>query len=244
MRTIKAVVEYDGTEYSGFQRQPKRRTIQAELEWALKQALQEPIVVAGAGRTDAGVHAAGQVISFKTACSIPTDRICVALNSVLPHDIVPRKAEEVEPDFHARYSARERTYEYRILNSEQPSALMGRFVWHVPGRLNLTAMRKAAGHLLGKHDFAAFSLSNRDSKSAVRELTALEIRKRGEIVSITLKANSFLHSMVRGIVGTLVEVGQGRRSPGDIKRILESKDRGQAGKTAPAKGLCLMEVRY
>ncbi|MDO8588659.1 MAG: tRNA pseudouridine(38-40) synthase TruA [Armatimonadota bacterium] len=244
MRNIKAVVEYDGTDYSGFQRQPRRRTVQGELERALAEIMKEPVRVTGAGRTDAGVHAAGQVISFKTVCAIPTDRVCVALNSVLSRDIVLVQAEEVGPEFHARYSARQRIYEYRILNTEQPSALFGRFVWHVPDKLNLRAVRKAAEYLLGTHDFAAFSLSQRDEKSTVRELSALEISRHCDIISVVLKANGFLHSMARGIVGTLVEIGQGRRSPDDMKTILEGRDRSGAGKTAPARGLCLIEVVY
>jgi tRNA pseudouridine38-40 synthase len=244
MRNVKAVIEYDGTEYSGFQRQPGRRTIQGELERALSQVMKEPIRLAGAGRTDAGVHAAGQVISFATSCSIPADRICVALNSVLPRDIVLLKAEGTDAEFHARYSAKQRVYEYSILNADQPSALQGRYAWHIPERLNLTAMRKGAAYLVGVHDFAAFSLSQRDGKSTVRDLSVLEISRCGDMTRVLLKASGFLHSMARGIVGTLVEVAQGRRCPEDMKTILEGKDRGAAGKTAPALGLCLLEVIY
>lgn len=244
MRNIKAIVEYDGTDYFGFQRQPRRRTIQGELERALTQVMKEPIRLIGAGRTDTGVHARGQVISFKTECGIPIDKVCVALNSVLSRDIVLTNAEEVEPGFHARYSARQRTYEYSILNAGRPSALMGRFSWHVPEKLNLAAMRKAAAYLVGTHDFAAFSLSSRDSENTVRTVSKLEIRRCSAIIIFTLTANGFLHSMVRGIVGTLVEAGQGRRKPEDLKTILEGKDRGRAGKTAPARGLCLTEVTY
>jgi tRNA pseudouridine38-40 synthase len=244
MRNVRAVVEYDGTEYSGFQVQPRRRTVQGELEQALLRIMQEPVRVMGAGRTDAGVHAVGQVISFKTSCPIPVERMCIALNSALPPDIVLAGAEEVGHDFHARYSARQRIYEYSILNTEQPSALRGRYAWHIAERLNLTAMRRGAAHLVGTHDFAAFSLSRRDGKSTVRELSALEISRHCDMISIVLSANGFLHSMARGIVGTLVEVAQGRRTPDDIKTILEGKDRGAAGRTAPARGLCLMEVIY
>ena len=244
MRRVKAVVEYDGTEYSGFQRQPKRRTIQGELERALAQVTKEAVVLVGSGRTDAGVHAAGQVISFETSCSIPTDRICVALNSVLPQDIVLLQADDVGPEFHARYSAKARVYKYSILNTDQPSALHARYTWHIPETLNVAAMQEGAAHLVGTHDFAAFSLKRNDGKSTVRELSELEISRQCELISFMLKANGFLHSMARGIVGTLVEVAQGRRSPDDIKAILESKDRGAAGKTAPACGLCLVEVIY
>ena len=215
-----------------------------ELERALTRVMQEPVKITGAGRTDAGVHAAGQVINFKTTCRIPVEKICVALNSALPRDIVLVSAEESTPAFSARFSAKSRTYEYSILNADQPSALRGRFTWHVPGDLDLAAMRRAAGHLLGKHDFSSFCLAGGDSKTKVRELKALKISRRGELVVISLEANAFLHSMVRGIVGTLVEVGQGRRRPSDIRIILESKDRGSAGRTAPARGLCLLKVAY
>jgi len=244
MRNVKAVVEYDGTDYFGFQRQSRRRTIQGELESALTLVMKEPVRVVGASRTDTGAHARGQVISFKTTCGIPIERMCVALNSALPPNIVLADAEEVGPDFHARYSALLRTYEYLILNAERPSAMFGRFTWHVPGKLNLAAMRRAATHLVGTHDFSAFSTSRRDGKSAVRSLTALDIRKRSDVVTFVLTANGFLHGMVRGIVGTLVEVGQGRRKPDDVKTILDSKDRSAAGKTAPARGLCLIKVAY
>jgi len=244
VRNIKAVVEYDGTDFSGFQRLPKRRTIQGELERALAQVMKEPVRVVGAGRTDAGVHAAGQVISFKTECAIPIERVCVALNSALPRDIAVKTAEEVPLDFSARYSARSRKYEYSILIADQPSALRGRFAWQVSSELDLPAMREASAFLLGKHDFAAFSLSRSDGKTTVREVKSIEIDRRDDVVLIVLEANGFLHSMARRIVGTLVEVGQGRRPPEDLKTILESKDRSTAGKTAPARGLCLIEVEY
>ena len=244
MRNIKAVVEYDGTDYFGFQRQPRRRTIQGELEKALEAVMKEPVRVIGAGRTDTGVHALGQVISFKTTCGIPIERMCVALNSALRSGIVVADAEEVGPDFNARYSARWRTYEYSILNTDRPSAISGRFTWHVPGKLSLVAMRGAAAYLVGTHDFSAFSISRRDRKSAVRNLLALDIRKRSDVIYFVVTADGFLHSMVRKIVGTLVDVGQGRRKPDDLKTILDSKDRSAADKTAPARGLCLMEVVY
>lgn len=244
MRSMKAVVQYDGTDYFGFQKQPGRRTIQGEIEQALHQIMKEPVRVTGAGRTDAGVHALGQVISLRTNCGIPIERVCIALNSVLPKDIVLAEAEEVCPEFNARRSARFRTYEYLILNTEYPSALLGRYAWWMPEDLDLRAMRRAASHLVGTHDFSAFALNARDDKTTVRELVELSLHRRSDVVRFTLTANAFLHSMVRGIVGTLVEVGQGRRSPGDVKSILESRDRSMAGRTAPPQGLFLVHVTY
>jgi tRNA pseudouridine38-40 synthase len=198
----------------------------------------------GAGRTDAGVHALGQVISFKTGGTIPTEKIPVALNSLLPRDIVARDACEMPADFHARYSARSRVYKYVILNDALPSALFGRFSWYVPETLNLAVMRRAAKHLVGVHDFTSFSAADMDTLGRVRELRKLSIRRSGEFVIIELEANAFLHSMARIIVGTLVEVGEGRREPVEVRKILEAEDRRLAGKTAPPQGLVLMEVTY
>jgi len=244
MRNIRVTVEYDGTEYYGFQRQPGRRTIQGELEWALTRITKEAVSVVGAGRTDAGVHALGQVVSFATGGTVPTEKIPVALNSLLPRDIVARDAAEVPPEFHARYSAKSRTYNYVILNGKTPSALFGRFSWYVPDDLDLRAMRRAAASLVGVHDFTSFSAADLDGSSRVRELTDLSIRRSGEFVVIELGANAFLHSMARIIVGTLVEVGQGRRKPAEAREILDARDRRLAGRTAPAQGLVLVEVRY
>jgi len=243
-RNIKVVVEYDGTDYFGFQRQPGRRTIQRELEWALSRITKETIKVVGAGRTDAGVHALGQVISFKTEGTIPTERIPVALNSLLSRDIVARSAEEMPPEYHARYSAKSRAYRYVILNDEVPSALFGRFTWFIPHKLNLDSMAEAAEYLVGKHDFTSFSAADMDTPTRVREVMSLAVGKRDELVVFDIMANAFLHSMARIIVGTIVEVGLGRRKPEEIKDILDAKDRRLAGKTAPPQGLVLMEVTY
>jgi len=243
-RNIKVIVEYDGTDFFGFQRQPGRRTVQGTLEWALSRITGEQIRVIGAGRTDAGVHALGQVISFKTCGSIPTEKISVAMNSLLPRDVVAKDAEEVPEDFHARFSAVSRLYRYRILNSRYPSAIEGRFVWYVPLHLDVEAMKRAAEPLIGRHDFASFAMAEARRGGTVRELTRLDIRRQDDLIEIEMEANAFLHTMARTVVGTLVEVGSGRRRPAEIGEILLKTDRRSAGRTAPARGLCLVSVEY
>ncbi len=244
MRNVKVVVEYDGTDYFGFQYQPRVPTIQGELEKVLSKIVKEDVTVYGSGRTDAGVHALGQVINFRTNGTIPIDRLCIAMNSLLPKDISAKSAEEVDLDFHARYSAKSRLYRYSILNRELRSALSGRYNWHVNQPLDIEAMRIGARYLIGVNDFTSFSCASNEDKCNVREMMSVEIKRECEIVIIELRANAFLRSMVRVIVGTLVEVGLGRRPSHSIRDILEAKDRGGAGKTAPACGLCLVEVEY
>ena len=244
MRNIKLVVEYDGTDFSGFQRIPGRRTIQGEIEEALRRVMKENVRIAAAGRTDAGVHALGQAVSFQTACAIPMDRVAIALNSVLPADISVRSAVEAPPEFHARYSALSRTYRYTILNSESPCAVMRRYTLWVRRRLDENAMRCAARSLVGTHDFASFCVKESDDQITIRELRRAEVVRVGDLVSVTLKANSFLWRMARIIVGTLIQVGEGRLAPSEIAGILTARDRRRAGKTAAAAGLCLAHVEY
>lgn len=254
MRNVKVVVEYDGTDYFGFQFQPNHPTIQAEIERVLEKILKEKVTVYGSGRTDAGVHAAGQVISFRTEGTIPIDRLCVAMNSLLPRDIAALCASEVDSEFHARYSAKSRLYRYDILNADAKSALRGRFCWHVREPLDVDAMREAATALIGVHDFTSFACADRDEGSPVRDMMSIDINsffpwerageRGGCLVTIEMRANAFLRSMVRVIVGTVVEVGLRRRPGSDVRCILEAKDRGAAGKTAPPQGLCLVQVEY
>lgn len=244
MRNLKVVVEYDGTDYFGFQYQPGVPTIQNELERALSKIVKQDIRVIGAGRTDAGVHAACQVISFRTDGTIPTDRICIALNSLLPSGIAALSAEEVDSDFHARYSAKSRLYRYDILNREKRSALMGRYSLHVRYALDIDAMAEAGKCLLGVHDFSSFASADGEEESTVRNLMEFDLRRCGEHILLDFRANAFLRSMVRTIVGTLLEVGQGRRDARAMSSILDARDRRAAGKTAPPCGLCLMEVVY
>ncbi len=244
MRNIKVVVSYDGTDYFGFQYQPAAPTIQAELESVLSRIVKEPVTVYGSGRTDTGVHAAGQVINFRTEGTVPVDRLCLAMNSLLPVSIAALQAQEVENSFHARYSAVSRTYVYYILNREAPDALRSRFCWHVRHPLDVEAMQQGAKALVGRHDFSSFASADREQTNPIRDLQRIEVVREGDSVVITVQANAFLRSMVRVIVGTLTEVGLGMTASSDMKSILEAADRRQAGKTAPARGLCLREVEY
>lgn len=244
MRNIKVVVSYDGTDYFGFQYQPGVATVQAELERVLGLITKEKVTVYGSGRTDAGVHAEGQVINFRTEARIPIDKLCIAMNSLLPPSISAVEASEVDADFHARYSARSRLYVYDILNRDTPKALEARYSWHVRRPLNVEAMNEAAKALVGVHDFTSFACADRDEGSTVRDMMSVEVQRCGEHVIISMRANAFLRSMARIIVGTLVEVGLGIRPVSDIKTILQARDRRLAGKTAPPHGLRLKEVEY
>ena len=244
MRNVKVVVEYDGTDYFGFQYQPNVPTIQRELERAVEKIVKERVTLYGSGRTDAGVHAAGQVINFRTEGRIPIDRVCIAMNSLLPRDIAALEASEVDEQFHARYSAKSRLYRYDILNRDVRSALMGRFSWHVRRLLDVEAMREGARSLLGVNDFSSFCCADNDGRTCVRNLMHVGVEREGDHVIIEVRANAFLRSMVRVIVGTLVECGLGERRGSDVVSILRAMDRRAAGKTAPPQGLCLMEVEY
>lgn len=244
MRNVKVVVEYDGTDYFGFQYQPSVPTIQNELEKALSKIVKERTTIYGAGRTDTGVHAAGQVINFHTNGSIPIDRICIAMNSLLPPSISAVEAAEVGERFHSRYSAISRLYRYDILNRECRSALEGRFCWHVRKPLNVAAMSESAKCLLGVHDFSSFACADRDDGSPMREMREVSVESVDDRVIIIIRANAFLRSMARVIVGTLVEIGLELRPVSELEEILEARDRRMAGKTAPAQGLCLREVEY
>ncbi len=246
MRNIKVILEYDGTDFYGFQYQPGVPTIQGELEKVLSKILKERVTVYGSGRTDAGVHALGQVINFRSQAKIPIDRVCIAMNSLLPPSIAAISACEVKEDFHARYSARSRLYRYVILNRSVRSAIQGRFCWHVPEPLDVCAMSQAAECLVGVHDFTAFATADRDERdsSSVRNVMQASVEHQGEHVVFNIRANAFLRSMVRSIVGTLVEIGLGKRRASEMCEILESCDRRLAGKTAPPQGLFLVEVEY
>ncbi len=244
MRHIKLILGYDGTDFHGFQKQKGLRTVQEELERTLTTLLGHIVTVKAAGRTDAGVHAEGQVVSFWTNCPIPVDRIPLALNSLLPSDIVAKMATEVGPDFHPRFDATSRVYRYLIDNRQAPSILLKRYAWHIPEPLDIKAMRQAAQYLIGVHDFASFHASGSDLGSTVREMKRVTVAKRNGIVAITMEANAFLYHMARIIVGTLVEIGFGRMKPEEMKAILEARNRTMAGKTAPPHGLCLMQVKY
>ncbi|HXF93990.1 MAG TPA: tRNA pseudouridine(38-40) synthase TruA [Nitrospiraceae bacterium] len=244
MPTLKVTLEYDGTRYAGWQRQPNRPTIQEAVEAALTQIAQTTVSVVGASRTDAGVHALGQVASFRTDRIMPPEEWTRALNGLLPDDISVRSVEEVDDGFHARYSARGKLYEYRILNRPERSALQHQRAWHVHKPLDMPAMKTAADLLIGKHDFSSFEGALSDNENPWCDLTRLDLSREADLLRIQAYADRFLKQMVRAIVGTLVEVGLKKRAPETLKEILERRDRSAAGKTAPPYGLYLVRVDY
>lgn len=241
---LKAVIEYDGTDYSGFQRQQGQRTVQETLEEAIKIRLGEETRIAGAGRTDSGVHAFGQVVSFDTETKIPVEKITLALNSALPRDMNLKSAEVVKEDFHARFSASSRVYLYAILNQDAPSALLRRYTAHCRKPLDTGAMREAAGHLYGEQDFAGFANELETGHSTFREVMECRLITRGPLVLMRIEANAFLRGMVRTIMGTLIEVGMGKRSAASLPELIGARDRRLSGPSAPAQGLCLWRVRF
>jgi tRNA pseudouridine38-40 synthase len=241
----KIIVEYDGGPFVGWQRQDSSPSIQAALEDAVFALSGERVVVHGAGRTDAGVHALGQVAHFDLAAEKRIEEVRGALTFHLkPHPIVVVSAELVPDDFHARFSATWRRYRYRILNRRTPAALERGHVWHVPVPLDPAAMQTAAAVLLGRHDFNSFRSINCQAKSSLKTLDALAVSRCGEEIAIEVGARSFLHNQVRILVGTLQLVGRGQWGKADVEDALAAKDRTRAGPTAPPHGLCLMEVRY
>jgi tRNA pseudouridine38-40 synthase len=248
MSRVRLTLEYDGTDFAGFQTQGKgERTVQGELEAALTQISGvETLRIHGAGRTDAGVHALGQVAHFDVNWKISEEKIAGALNAHLPRDISVRKAEQVEQEFHARFSATSRTYRYAILNRPQPSALLTRYVWHVTKPLSVEQMQEAGRTLSGTHDFATFGQPDALGKSTVRFVERISVRpfKRGEYLLVTVRGNAFLRQMVRSLVGTLVMVGQERLSVGGVEELLRACDRRACPPIAPARGLCLVNVSY
>lgn len=244
MAIYKLTLEYDGTAYAGWQRQPDRPTVQAALETALYRITHTDIPVIGAGRTDSGVHALGQVASFHSDRPMTTDEWTRALNALLPADISALSTEQVPDDFNARRRAQSKLYEYRILNRRARSALERQRAWHLWGGLHIEHMREGGALLTGRHDFSSFEGPQAETEKKVCDLRRLDIVRGGDIISIQLEADRFLKQMVRAIVGTLVEVGQGKRLPGSMKTILEAKDRRTAGYTAPPHGLYLVRVDY
>lgn len=243
-RTLRLVVAYDGTAYQGWQRQANGPTIQAALEEAFVPLLGEPPVVTGAGRTDAGVHALGQVASVLVTTTLTVDAIRRALNVRLSPDVRVLSVHEAVPEFHARFAAVGKTYRYRIVTTEVASPFERWFVWHLPGRLHTDAMREAATLLCGSHDFASFQSAHSSVTDTVRTVTRVELHPTGDGLTIEVHGDGFLRHMVRAIVGTLVDVGAGRRDPASVPGVIRSRDRGQAGDTAPACGLTLVSVDY
>ena len=244
MKNFKITIEYDGTNYSGWQIQKNGISIQQKIEEALLKITGEKISIIGSSRTDAGVHAKGQVANFFSETNIDVKRMSMAINSQLPDDIAVLSAEEVPLDFHARYSSRGKSYTYTILNRKAPPTYMRNYVTHCSYNLDVDEMKKAASYILGYHDFSAFKSSGSSVKTADRTVTAFNIEKHGDIIQMYIEADGFLYNMVRIIAGTLINVGRGRYPAEYMETILNSKDRGLAGKTAKASGLCLEKVFY
>ena len=244
-RRIKLVVAYNGTRYHGWQVQPRAATVQGALEACLSRITNTPVQLHGAGRTDAGVHALGQVAHFDTASRIATSSLVRGLNGLLSDDIAVRRAVDVSPDFHARYDATGKTYVYQIHNQGVPSALYAHYAWHVPQGLDLPSMQQAARLLLGRHDFSAFRGASRfDTRQPVRSLYRLSLRKRSTRLFFVLSADGFLYRMARNIVGTLVAVGRGAVPAEAVAGILQAGQRHLAAPAAPAQGLFLAHVSY
>ncbi|MEJ2670857.1 MAG: tRNA pseudouridine(38-40) synthase TruA [Deltaproteobacteria bacterium] len=244
-RNIRLLLEYDGTCYHGWQRQVEAATIQQVLEEALARLTGAKITLLGSGRTDAGVHALGQVANFHTASAIPLKAFHDGLNSMLPPDIAVLQAAEVPPDFHARKSATAKTYTYRILNRPTRSPLQHHYGWWIGPRLDFAALAAAAAALPGEHDFTAFRASGSDNQNPVRQVEAAAWRGEfGGWLNFTITATGFLRGMVRSLVGTMVEAGRGKAPPEKLAELLESRARHLAGPTAPPQGLYLVEVVY
>lgn len=262
MRNIKLIIEYDGTNYSGWQIQNnhksqvtshKLKTIQDTLEKTLKIILQEKVKVIASGRTDAGVHALAQVAHFKTHSKLPLQKIQRALNGLLPHDIRIKRIRHCPNDFHACYCVKSKIYRYIILNSKVASAFLDRYTWHITYALAIARMKREAKVLLGTHDFSSFCASGSSAKTKIRTIKRISIKEdvtrkllpiNGKCIIIEIEADGFLYTMMRTIVGTLVEIGRGRFEAGSLKKIRIAKDRTQAGPTAPAQGLFLVKAKY
>lgn len=237
-------MEYDGTNFSGLQFQPAVRTVAGELEKRLSALLRENVKITAAGRTDAGVHATGQVVSFHTRAAFPFEKLAIALNSELPKDVSVRGAASVEDRFSARFSALERTYVYAIYSSPEPSPLLSRWAYHVWRPMDLERFLRGAAHLIGEHDFRSFCGMLPESGPTIRTVRHLRATRNGDLIRVEIRADGFLHRMVRTIVGTLTECATGKRDPDSVPAVLAAKDRSAAGLTAPPQGLYLAGVRY
>jgi len=245
-RNIKLVLQYEGTIYHGWQRQKNARTIQAIVEERIQLLTREQVTVIASGRTDAGVHALHQVCHFFTHSDMDPESIRRGLNSLLPEDIFVRHAEQAPPDFHARYSVKSKTYEYRVLNREQPDVFLRHYAWHVARKLDRAGMEACVSLLRGRHDFTSFRSSGSENLNPVRQMIRSELHGSCDegLVHFIFEADGFLRHMVRNIVGTVIEVGSGRIPPDGFLQILEAKDRKRAGIKAPPQGLFLTMVQY
>jgi tRNA pseudouridine38-40 synthase len=246
MSNLKLEIEYDGTNYCGWQAQRSRRfkSIQEVIEKALQKILREKVKLIASGRTDAGVHALGQVANFKTSSGITHEKLLRALNALLPDDISILSVKEGAPDFHSRFQCKSKVYRYTLLNRKAPSALERNTLFFYPYPLNVELIQREAKALLGKHNFKSFQASGSKERDPVRTIKKLRILRERERIIFEIEADGFLYNMVRNIVGTLIEIGRGRFPAGSLKRILLAQDRRLAGPTAAAKGLSLLKVKY
>lgn len=245
MRNLKMVIEYDGTRYKGWQKQKDNvATIQDKIENVLSKMTNEDIQVIGCGRTDTGVHAKNYIANFHTKSTLTNEDILNYLYEFLPEDIVVKSVTDVHERFHSRYNAKAKTYEYTINNGKYRNVFNRKFTYHIEEEINLNAMMAAADVLVGTHDFKSFTSLKSDNKSTVRTINYIDITKDDETIKIEVNGDGFLLNMVRIIVGTLLEVGKSQLKPSDVAKILEAKERAQAGPMAQAKGLCLKEVEY
>jgi len=252
MRNILLKIKYDGSGYCGWQRQPDKRTVCGRLEEVFSQYFKTDIKLEGSSRTDAGVHALGQCASLRADLGVPIEKLPMVLNTALADDRLEGlsdveivDAKDMPPGFHARFDSKGKRYIYKIRNSKKADIFLKHYCYQVKDELDIDAMRRAAEYIVGEHDFACFQTAGGNPvDTTVREIYKLQIDKEGEYITITVEGNAFLYNMVRIIVGTLVETGLGKRSPESMKEVIESKDRGKAGKTAPPSGLYLDEVFF
>jgi tRNA pseudouridine38-40 synthase len=244
-KNFKIIIEYDGTNYHGWQRQIREPTIQGKIEAALTTITRTDVTLIGSGRTDAGVHAFAQVANFCCDTTLTPDALQKGLNSLLPADIVIKTCVQVAEKFHARYDAESKTYRYRLLNRPLPAAIYHQYSWHVKKKLDLAAMREAISHIVGVHDFQTFEGSGSPRSNSIRQILAADLVEDDDgYLVFEIKGDGFLRHMVRNIVGSLVDVGLGKITPDDFKQVLNSRDRSLAGITAPAHGLFLVQVDY
>ena len=244
MRNIKLIIEYDGTNYGGWQKQKNNKTIQEEVEKAIYKITKENVELNGSSRTDAGVHARGMVANFRTNSKVPSDRFRDAINTKLPDDIAIIKSEEVEEDFHSRYCCKGKMYSYTIVNRAEKVALKKNYSCHVKEKLNFDYMKEASKYFIGTHDFKAFKSSGSSVKTSIRTISKLDLIKTGDKIKVYIAADGFLYNMVRIIVGTLIEVGKGKIRPDDIQEIINLGDRSKSGPCISPSGLVLEEVYY
>jgi len=245
MKNIKLTIQFDGTSYHGWQTQLHEKTVQQTLQDVLSQILNQPVKIHGSGRTDAGVHALGQVAHFTADTSFELNSLKKSVNRLLPQDIVVAMAEEAPLEFHSRYDATARVYWYFIWNARDWSPFYSRYSWHIMQPLDLSAMKEAAKTLIGIHDFSSFQGADKNVVNPVRQILSVQLKKvRKDMVLFEIQANAFLKHMVRNITGTLVDAGRGKLTPEGFKEILEKRDRQLASATAPAQGLFLKKVKY